>query len=157
MLIFPAIDIIDGKPVRLFKGDFSTAHQVAGDAVETAFGFLKAGCKWVHMVDLDGSLKKEPVNAQTFINVAKETGLRVELGGGIRTMNDIDFYINNGISRIILGSVALKNPELVKEEVKSQSELMQNRDMLQPRAGLKKVTFILPTLQKEWKMLVLKI
>ena len=50
MLIFPAIDIIDGKPVRLFKGDFSTAHQVAGDAVETAFGFLKAGCKWVHMV-----------------------------------------------------------------------------------------------------------
>ena len=112
MLIFPAIDIIDGKPVRLFKGDFSTAHQVADDAVETAFGFLKAGCKWVHMVDLDGSLKKEPVNAQTFINVAKETGLRVELGGGIRTMNDIDFYINNGISRIILGSVALKNPEL---------------------------------------------
>ena len=91
MLIFPAIDIIDGKPVRLFKGDFSTAHQVAGDAVETAFGFLKAGCKWVHMVDLDGSLKKEPVNAQTFINVAKETGLRVELGGGIRTMKDIDF------------------------------------------------------------------
>ena len=118
MLIFPAIDIIDGKPVRLFKGDFSTAHQVADDAVETAFGFLKAGCKWVHMVDLDGSLKKEPVNAQTFINVAKETGLRVELGGGIRTMNDIDFYINNGISRIILGSVALKNPELVKEAVK---------------------------------------
>lgn len=118
MLIFPAIDIIDGKPVRLFKGDFSTAHQVAGDAVETAFGFLKAGCKWVHMVDLDGSLKKEPVNAQTFINVAKETGLMVELGGGIRTMNDIDFYINNGISRIILGSVALKNPELVKEAVK---------------------------------------
>ena len=114
MLIFPAIDIIDGKPVRLFKGDFSTAHQVAGDAVETAFGFLKAGCKWVHMVDLDGSLKKEPVNAQTFIDVAKETGLKVELGGGIRTMKDIDFYIDNGISRIILGSVALKNPELVK-------------------------------------------
>lgn len=118
MLIFPAIDIIDGKPVRLFKGDFSTAHQVAGDAVETAFGFLKAGCEWVHMVDLDGSLKKEPVNYETFINVSKETGLKVELGGGIRTMKDIDFYINNDISRIILGSVALKNPELVKEAVK---------------------------------------
>ncbi len=78
-------------------------------------------------------------------------------------MKDIDFYINNGISRIILGSVALKNPELVKKKqsknlkAKSQSELMQNRDMSQPRAGLKKVTFILPTLQKEWKMLVLKI
>lgn len=117
MIIFPAIDIIDGKPVRLYKGDFSTAKQVAGDAVETAFDFVKAGCEWVHMVDLDGSLKKEPVNAETFIIVAKETKLKVELGGGIRTMKDIDFYINNGISRIILGSVALKNPGLVKEAV----------------------------------------
>ncbi|MGN1421206.1 MAG: 1-(5-phosphoribosyl)-5-[(5-phosphoribosylamino)methylideneamino]imidazole-4-carboxamide isomerase [Eubacterium sp.] len=118
MIIFPAIDIIDGKPVRLFKGDFSTASQVADDALETAEGFVKAGCQWVHMVDLDGSLKKEPVNAQTFITVAKETSLKVELGGGIRTMKDIDFYVNNGISRIILGSVALKNPELVKEAIK---------------------------------------
>lgn len=117
MIILPAIDIIDGKPVRLFKGDFSTAKQVAGDALETAFGFVNAGCEWVHMVDLDGSLKKEPVNAKTFITVSKETKLKVELGGGIRTMKDIDFYINNGISRIILGSVALKNPKLVKEAV----------------------------------------
>lgn len=118
MIIFPAIDIIDSKPVRLFKGDFSTASQVADDALETAEGFVKAGCQWVHMVDLDGSLKKEPVNAETFIAVAKETSLRVELGGGIRTMKDIDFYVNNGIARIILGSVALKNPELVREAVK---------------------------------------
>ncbi|MCH5320919.1 MAG: 1-(5-phosphoribosyl)-5-[(5-phosphoribosylamino)methylideneamino]imidazole-4-carboxamide isomerase [Eubacterium sp.] len=118
MLIFPAIDIIDGKPVRLYKGDFSTAKQVASDALETAQSFVKAGCEWIHMVDLDGSLKKEPVNDETFIRVAKETSLKVELGGGIRTMNDIDYYINNGISRLILGSVALKNPELVKEAVK---------------------------------------
>lgn len=118
MIIFPAIDIIDSKPVRLFKGDFSTASQVADDALEAAEGFVKAGCQWVHMVDLDGSLKKEPVNAETFIAVAKETSLKVELGGGIRTMKDIDFYVNNGIARIILGSVALKNPELVREAVK---------------------------------------
>lgn len=118
MIIFPAIDIIDGKPVRLYKGEFSTAKQVADDALETAFGFAKAGCEWIHMVDLDGSLKKEPVNAKTFISVAKETPLKVELGGGIRTMQDIDFYISNGISRVILGSVALKNPNLVKEAVK---------------------------------------
>lgn len=58
MLIFPAIDIIDGKPVRLFKGDFSTAHQVAGDAVETAFGFLKAGCKWCIWLTLTARLKR---------------------------------------------------------------------------------------------------
>lgn len=124
MLIFPAIDIIDGKPVRLYKGDFSTAKQVADDALETADGFARAGCEWVHMVDLDGSLKKKPVNADTFIRVAKETALKVELGGGIRTMKDIDFYINNGISRVILGSVALKNPNLVKEAVREFGELI---------------------------------
>ncbi|MCC8073989.1 MAG: 1-(5-phosphoribosyl)-5-[(5-phosphoribosylamino)methylideneamino]imidazole-4-carboxamide isomerase [Clostridiales bacterium] len=122
MIILPAIDIIDGKPVRLFKGDFSTAKQVAADALETAENFVKAGCKWIHMVDLDGSLKKEPVNAKTFISIANQTPLKVELGGGIRTMNDIDFYIENGISRIILGSVALKNPALVEEAVKEFGE-----------------------------------
>ncbi len=117
MIIFPAIDVINGKPVRLFKGDFSTAHQVAADALETANDFVKAGAKWIHMVDLDGSLKKEPVNSETFIAVANETSLKVEVGGGIRKIQDIDFYINKGIERIILGSVALKNPNLVKEAV----------------------------------------
>lgn len=124
MIIFPAIDIIDGKPVRLYKGDFATAKQVAADALETAEGFVKAGCEWIHMVDLDGSLKKEPVNADTFITVAKQTSLKVELGGGIRTMKDIDFYVNNGISRIILGSVALKNPQLVSEAVKEFGDVI---------------------------------
>lgn len=124
MIIFPAIDIIDGKPVRLYKGDFSTAAQVAENALETALSFVEAGCEWVHMVDLDGSLKKKPVNAQTFITVARETPLKVELGGGIRTMNDIDFYAQNGISRIILGSVALKDPQLVKEAVKEFGDLI---------------------------------
>ena len=124
MIIFPAIDIIDGKPVRLYKGDFSTAHQVADNVLETAFQFEKAGAVWIHMVDLDGSLQKKPVNAKTFISVANETGLKVEIGGGIRTMQDIDFYVNNGISRIILGSVALKNPDLVKEAVKEFGDVI---------------------------------
>lgn len=118
MIIFPAIDIMDGKPVRLYKGDFSTVHQVASDALETSIDFVKSGAEWIHMVDLDGSLKKERVNSETFITVARETPLKVEVGGGIRTMGDIDFYVNKGISRVILGSVALKNPELVREAVK---------------------------------------
>ena len=84
MIIFPAIDIIDGKPVRLFKGDFATAEQVADDVLETANGFVQAGAEWVHMVDLGGSLKKERVNSQTFIDVARQTPLKVEIGGGIR-------------------------------------------------------------------------
>lgn len=124
MIIFPAIDIIDGKPVRLFKGDFTTAEQVADDALATAEGFVKAGAEWVHMVDLDGSLKKKPVNADTFVSVATETPLKVEVGGGIRTMNDIDFYAQKGISRVILGSVALKNPDLVAEACKEFGSLV---------------------------------
>lgn len=124
MLIFPAIDIIDGKPVRLFKGDFATAEQVADDALQTAEGFVKAGAQWIHMVDLDGSLQKKPVNPDTFISVAKQTSLKVEIGGGIRTMQDIDFYANNEISRVILGSVALKNPQLVEDAVKEFGDLI---------------------------------
>ncbi|MGN0523044.1 MAG: 1-(5-phosphoribosyl)-5-[(5-phosphoribosylamino)methylideneamino]imidazole-4-carboxamide isomerase [Eubacterium sp.] len=124
MLIFPAIDIIDGKPVRLFKGDFSTAEQVADDALETAFSFVDAGAQWIHMVDLDGSLQKKPINSKTFIDVAKQTPLKVEIGGGIRTMNDIDFYAQNNISRVILGSVALKNPRLVREAVKEFGDII---------------------------------
>lgn len=124
MIIFPAIDIIDGKPVRLYKGDFSTAHQVADNALETAFQFEKAGASWIHMVDLDGSLQKKPVNAKTFTDVANQTGLKVEIGGGIRTMQDIDFYVNHNISRVILGSVALKNPNLVREAVKEFGDII---------------------------------
>lgn len=124
MIIFPAIDIIDGKPVRLYKGDFSTAHQVADDALKTAFDFEKSGAEWIHMVDLDGSLQKKRVNHQIFIDVAKQTKLKVEIGGGIRTIDDIDFYANNGISRIILGSVALKNPALVEQAVKEFGSLI---------------------------------
>lgn len=124
MIILPAIDVINGKPVRLYKGDFSTAQQVADDVLSTALSFQKAGCEWIHMVDLDGSLKKEPVNSETFFNVVKNTSLKVELGGGIRTMKDIDFYVNGGISRIILGSVALKNPQLVKEAVREYGDII---------------------------------
>ena len=142
MIIFPAIDIIKGKPVRLFKGDFSTAEQVADDVLETADGFVKAGAQWVHMVDLDGSLQKKRANAKVFTEVAANTPLKVEVGGGIRTMQDIDYYRNNGIARVILGSVALKNPDLVKTSVKE--------------FGPKNRILILSNLQKEWKIWELK-
>ncbi len=124
MIIFPAIDIIDGKPVRLFKGDFSTAEQVADDVLETAESFVHAGAEWVHMVDLDGSLKKERVNHESFVNVAANTSLKVEIGGGIRSIRDIDYYANHGISRVILGSVALKNPKLVEQAVQEFGSLI---------------------------------
>lgn len=117
MIIFPAIDIMNKKPVRLYKGEFSTAKQVAENALETARAFEKAGAGWIHTVDLDGSLKKERVNSDVFLEIARETSLKVEVGGGIRSLEDIEFYLSNGIERVILGSVALKNPSLVKEAV----------------------------------------
>ena len=117
MIIFPAIDIMDGKPVRLLRGNFATAEQVAEDVLATAKQFARVGCTWVHMVDLDGSLQKKPVNADPILQVVKHTPLKVEVGGGIRTMEDIAFYLDRGVDRVILGSVALKNPELVQQAV----------------------------------------
>lgn len=117
MIIFPAIDIMDGKPVRLLRGDFATAEQVAEDVLTTAKQFARVGCTWVHMVDLDGSLQKKPVNTDPILQVVKHTPLKVEVGGGIRTMEDIAFYLDRGVDRVILGSVALKNPELVQQAV----------------------------------------
>lgn len=122
MVILPAVDIMDGKPVRLYKGDFSTAHQVAEGTLKTALDFEKAGAEWIHMVDLDGSLMKKRVNEKIFLSVAENTALKVEVGGGIRTMQDIDFYMSSGISRVILGSVALKDPELVKKAVNAYGD-----------------------------------
>lgn len=117
MIIFPAIDIMDGKPVRLLRGDFDTAEQVAEDVLTTAKQFARVGCTWVHMVDLDGSLQKKPVNTDPILQVVEHTPLTVEVGGGIRTMEDIAFYLDRGVDRVILGSVALKNPELVQQAV----------------------------------------
>ena len=117
MIIFPAIDIMDGKPVRLLRGDFDTAEQVAEDVLTTAKQFARVGCTWVHMVDLDGSLQKKPVNTDPILQVVEHTPLKVEVGGGIRTMEDIAFYLDRGVNRVILGSVALKNPELVQQAV----------------------------------------
>lgn len=117
MIILPAIDIKDGKCVRLRKGEFDTAEQVAANPYDTAEDFRKAGAAWIHMVDLDGAKDAKPINAEIFCKVAAESGLKVELGGGIRSMNTIEYYLERGIERVILGSVAVKNPALVKEAV----------------------------------------
>ncbi len=117
MIILPAIDIKDGNCVRLFRGDFSTVEKVAGDYLETAESFEKAGAKWIHMVDLDGAKEGRPVNTKIYTDVAEKTNLKVELGGGIRNLETIQEYLNMGITRVILGSVALKNPKLVSDAV----------------------------------------
>lgn len=117
MIILPAIDIKDGKCVRLYKGDFHTAHQVAESPYDTVKQFRDAGAEWVHMVDLDGAKNGSVENAEIFLKIARESGLKVELGGGIRTMETVSWYLKQGISRVILGSAAVKEPELVKRAV----------------------------------------
>jgi len=122
MIILPAIDIKDGQCVRLTKGDFATAEKVAEDPLETALFFQQTGAEWVHMVDLDGAKEGSPRNSGVFLHVARNTRLKVELGGGIRTLENIDFYMEQGVSRVILGSAAISDPELVKAAVKKYGE-----------------------------------
>lgn len=122
MIIFPAIDIKNGSCVRLYKGDMNTAEKVADDFLSAADSFYSCGAEWIHMVDLDGAVKGEKVNSDIFTTVAEKTGLRVELGGGIRTMADVEYYLSRGISRVIIGSAALKNPDLVREAAKKYGE-----------------------------------
>lgn len=117
MLIFPAIDIKDGQCVRLQKGDFETVHKVADDAIETAKGFESAGARFLHAVDLDGALEGKRVNEEVFLRLARETNLKIELGGGIRSMESVEFYLGHGIERVILGSIALSDPDFCARAV----------------------------------------
>lgn len=117
MIILPAIDIKDGNCVRLFKGDFSTVEKVANDYMETAVGFEKAGASWIHMVDLDGAKEGRPINSKIYKDVASKTSLKVEVGGGIRNIETIEEYLSMGISRVIIGSAALKDPQLVRNAI----------------------------------------
>ncbi len=122
MIILPAIDIKNGKCVRLYQGDFNTVEQVASCPIETALSFQNQGATYLHMVDLDGAKVATLSNKDIFIEVSKQTNLRIEVGGGIRDVNSATFYLENGIDRVILGSVAVKNPSLVKELVKEYKD-----------------------------------
>ena len=118
MIILPAIDIKDGNCVRLQKGVYSTAHKVADSPYEAAKGFAEAGAEWMHMVDLDGAKEAKLINADLIADVAKTSGLKVEVGGGIRSMEAVEYYLSRGINRVILGSAAVKDPQLVIDAVR---------------------------------------
>ena len=111
MIIYPAIDLKDGKCVRLLKGDFATVHQVAEDPVETALAFRAAGAEWIHMVDLDGAKDGVRKNGEIVRAVCQKSGMKVELGGGIRSMEDLAAVFALGVSRCVIGSAAVSKPE----------------------------------------------
>jgi phosphoribosylformimino-5-aminoimidazole carboxamide ribotide isomerase len=122
VILIPAIDIKDGKCVRLFRGDYATAHQVAEDAVAAACSFREAGAEWVHVVDLNGAKEAKPENSDLIFRILKESGLKLEVGGGIRSMETVDLYLQKGISRVILGTAAVSDPEFVRKAVRKYGE-----------------------------------
>lgn len=118
MIILPAIDILGGKCVRLTRGAYESAEKVAVDPVETALSFMEAGAEFIHMVDLDGARDGKPVNFQIYADVVKDTGLPVEVGGGIRNIDTVKRYFDCGVERVILGSAAVNDRSFVERAVK---------------------------------------
>ena len=114
MKILPAIDIKDGQAVRLFKGDFSQKTVVNPDVLEQARVFKEAGVTMIHVVDLDGALEGRAANRDLISQIKAETGLAIQVGGGIRSLEQIEDYLEVGIDRVIIGSMAVKNPEFVE-------------------------------------------
>jgi phosphoribosylformimino-5-aminoimidazole carboxamide ribotide isomerase len=115
MILFPAIDLKDGVCVRLKRGEMAEATVFNHDPGAQAREFANAGCAWIHVVDLNGAFAGKPVNGEAVEKILSAVTVPVQLGGGIRNMATIEFWLEKGIRRVILGTVALRNPELVKE------------------------------------------
>lgn len=117
MILFPAIDLIDGKAVRLYKGDYAQMTVYSDDPVSVARSFEQAGATHLHVVDLQGARDGGTPNFRTVANIIKGTSLCVEIGGGIRDMDTVEKYLNAGAFRVILGTAALTDPEFLVQAV----------------------------------------
>jgi len=122
MILFPAIDLKGGQCVRLRQGDMDQATVFNADPADQAGKFAAAGAEWLHLVDLDGAFAGAPVNAPAVQAILKAVKLPVQLGGGIRDLARIDDWLSKGIARVILGTVALKDPDLVKSAARKFPE-----------------------------------
>jgi phosphoribosylformimino-5-aminoimidazole carboxamide ribotide isomerase len=118
MILFPAIDLKGGKCVRLLRGDMDAATTFNENPADQARKFEAAGCRWIHVVDLDGAFAGAPVNAPAVRAILGAVKVPVQLGGGIRDAAGIAAWLDAGINRVILGTVALRNPDLVKQACK---------------------------------------
>lgn len=118
MQVFPAIDLKEGKAVRLLQGRMEDATVYAENPVEVASDFARQGAEYLHVVDLNGAFAGQPVNDETIRAIVRSVPLKVEVGGGIRTLERIQELLALGVERVILGTVAVKQPELVAEAVR---------------------------------------
>jgi phosphoribosylformimino-5-aminoimidazole carboxamide ribotide isomerase len=115
MILFPAIDLKDGKCVRLYQGDMQKVTTFNASPSTQALMFQKEGAEWIHVVDLDGAFAGKPANVDAVKSIRAATNVHIQLGGGIRNIETIEKWLSEGISRVILGTVAVKNPELVRK------------------------------------------
>jgi phosphoribosylformimino-5-aminoimidazole carboxamide ribotide isomerase len=122
LVIIPAIDIKDGKCVRLAQGDFDRVTTYADNPVDVALTWMQKGAELIHVVDLDGSVAGLPRNANIILEIARKVVVPIQVGGGIRDMETIEFYLNNGVSSVILGTAALQNEEIVRDACQTFSE-----------------------------------
>lgn len=118
MILFPAIDLKDGHCVRLKQGEMDKATVFSGHPADQAMTFERQGFKWIHIVDLNGAFEGQPVNAKAVEAIKRAVHIPLQLGGGIRDVATIEQWLSHGIARVILGTVALRNPALVKEACK---------------------------------------
>ena len=114
MILYPAIDLKDGQAVRLVRGDMDQATVFNSDPSDQARVFRDQGFAWIHVVDLNGAFAGAPVNGEAVKAILAAVDLRIQLGGGIRTMDTIDFWLSQGVARVVLGTVALHDPGLVR-------------------------------------------
>ena len=122
MIIFPAIDIVQGKAVRLFKGDYAQMTVYSENPADVALDFKAAGAEWIHIVDLEGAKSGLTPNIETVKKIKKESGLFAEIGGGIRSMEVIEKYFDAGLDRVILGTAAVNDSAFLEEALKKFGE-----------------------------------
>ena len=119
MILYPAIDLKDGKAVRLLHGEMDSATVFNDDPAAQARSFIEAGCEWLHLVDLNGAFAGRPVNAAPVEAILQECKVPAQLGGGIRDMATIETWLDKGLARVILGTVAIENPQLVRDAARA--------------------------------------
>ncbi len=122
MLIFPAIDLYEGKAVRLFKGKYEEMTVYSENPWEVSKEFKDAGCEYIHIVDLEGAKNGDTPNIETVKKIVKTSGLKAEIGGGVRSMETVEKYLDAGVMRVILGTAAVKDPVFLQNAVKKFGE-----------------------------------
>lgn len=122
MIIFPAIDLYEGKAVRLYKGDYEKMTVYSENPVEVARAFKKSGAKYIHLVDLEGAKYGTTPNIETVEKIVKDVGLFCEIGGGIRDIETVRAYLERGIGRVILGTAAVKDEAFLESAVKKYAD-----------------------------------